>query len=286
MWGLSCRHLVQGYRQRFLGLDRKPRERTDHTHLGQLLTYAAGLKTVTIVWIAQRFTDEHRAALDWLNEVTGDEINFFGLEVELWRIGESAIAPKFNIVSKANEWTKGKAATGHVSGDKGSDTKKLQLEYWQQFRDYVTENSSVMKPQKPAPCHWMNFSIGTSRAYPHVLLNTRDKMISFGCRLTRTPKEWRFSTYCYRTRKRSKQRLGRTWTGRNCPRSKPAIFRKPNSDPCKSNWAEQQAWMLEKLGFSARPLDCGSRTWMSTSGRGGHHRSRIKFTEAQSACYA
>jgi hypothetical protein len=99
-------------------------ERTDHTHLGQLLTYAAGLKTVTIVWIAQRFTDEHRAALDWLNEVTGDEINFFGLEVELWRIGESSIAPKFNIVSKANEWTKGKAGTGHVSGDKDlSDTK-------------------------------------------------------------------------------------------------------------------------------------------------------------------
>ena len=72
-------------------------ERTDHNHLGQLLTYGAGLNTVTIIWIAEKFTDEHRAALDWLNDITDDSFNFFGLEVELWRIGESAPAPKFNI---------------------------------------------------------------------------------------------------------------------------------------------------------------------------------------------
>jgi len=51
-------------------------ERTNHTHLGQLLTYAAGLDAVTIVWITQRFTEEHRAALDWLNEKTEEGINF------------------------------------------------------------------------------------------------------------------------------------------------------------------------------------------------------------------
>ena len=81
-------------------------ERTDHTHLGQLLTYAAGLEAVTIVWLAQRFTDEHRAALDWLNEHTSEQINFFGLEIELWKIGNSLVAPKFNIVSKPNDWTR------------------------------------------------------------------------------------------------------------------------------------------------------------------------------------
>ena len=84
--------------------------RTDHTHLGQLMTYAAGLDAVSIVWIARQFilrkTDEHRAALDWLNEITDEEIRFFGIEVELWRIGDSPPAPKFNIVSKPNDWTK------------------------------------------------------------------------------------------------------------------------------------------------------------------------------------
>jgi len=81
-------------------------ERTDHSHLGQLLTYAAGLNTVTVVWVAERFTDEHRAALDWLNQKTPEGIAFFGLEVELWRIGNSQMAPKFNVVSKPNEWTR------------------------------------------------------------------------------------------------------------------------------------------------------------------------------------
>jgi hypothetical protein len=80
-------------------------ERTDHTHLGQLLTYAAGLQAVTIVWVAERFTDEHRAALDWLNEITDGRFNFFGLEIELWRIGDSPVAPKFNVVCKPNNWT-------------------------------------------------------------------------------------------------------------------------------------------------------------------------------------
>lgn len=86
-------------------------ERTDHTHLGQLLTYAAGLKTVTIVWVAATFTDEHRAALDWLNEITDERFRFFGLEVELWRIGDSPAAPKFNIVAKPNEWVRAVSQT-------------------------------------------------------------------------------------------------------------------------------------------------------------------------------
>src|SRR6476660_4909533 len=81
-------------------------ERTDHIHLGQLLTYAAGLNAVTIVWIAERFTEEHRAALDWLNERTDEKINLFGLEIELWRIADSPIAPKFNVISQPNDWSR------------------------------------------------------------------------------------------------------------------------------------------------------------------------------------
>ena len=81
-------------------------EQTDHNHLGQLLTYAAGLEAVTIIWIAKKFQEEHRAAIDWLNEITGKGIFFFGLEIELWRIEDSPPAPKFNIVSKPNDWSK------------------------------------------------------------------------------------------------------------------------------------------------------------------------------------
>src|SRR5689334_13079677 len=118
-------------------------ERTDHTHLGQLLTYAAGLDAVTIVWIASRFTEEHRAALDWLNNATATGFNFFGLEIELWRIGDSPLAPKFNVISKPNDWSKSvrEQATGAQAGQM-TEFQRLHLEFWTQFRKYLEDSNS------------------------------------------------------------------------------------------------------------------------------------------------
>ena len=116
-------------------------ERTDHSHLGQLLTYAAGLEAVTVVWIAERFTDEHRAALDWLNEITDEGFSFFGLEIELWRIGDSPMAPKFNMVSHPNDWTKTVSRispTGELTS-----TNQLYLEYWTALRDLLEQRVTV-----------------------------------------------------------------------------------------------------------------------------------------------
>jgi hypothetical protein len=136
-------------------------ERTDHIHLGQLLTYAAGLHAVTIVWIAQRFTAEHRAALDWLNEKTDDKINFFGLEIELWRIGDSPNAPKFNIISQPNDWSR--AVQKAASGDgEVSPHKQLQLKFWTAFKQYMEDKGSFVRCQKPLPQHWTNHAIGRS----------------------------------------------------------------------------------------------------------------------------
>lgn len=115
-------------------------ERTDHSHLGQLLTYAAGLKAVTIVWIAAQITEEHRAALDWLNEVTTESVNFFGLEIELWRIGESQRAPKFNVVSQPNDWTEAvRGNTGPTANP--SDSQQLYREYW--AKSWITPSSTA-----------------------------------------------------------------------------------------------------------------------------------------------
>ena len=137
--------------------------RTDHTHLGQLLTYAAGLQAVTIVWIAHPFTEEHRAALDWLNQITDTHFNFFGLEIELWKIGDSPIAPKFNVVCKPNDWSKTVAqSAARVETAAMTETQQLQLDFWTAFKDYVLERGSQLKPTKPAPQNWMSFAIGKS----------------------------------------------------------------------------------------------------------------------------
>lgn len=156
-------------------------EPTDHKHLGQLMTYAAGLKAVTIIWIASSFTDEHRAAIDWLNEITQDGINFFGVEIELWKIGNSPVAPKFNIVSKPNLWTHtvNQAAQRLASGDL-TDTKKLQLEYWTKFHQFMKTEHGSLKPHKPSPQHWMNFAIGRSYFHLFAFTNTKEKRIGVG----------------------------------------------------------------------------------------------------------
>jgi hypothetical protein len=134
-------------------------ERTNHSHLGQLLTYAAGLDAVTIIWIAEHFTEEHRAALDWLNMHTGKGINLFGLEIELFRIGNSPAAPKFNVVCKPNDWQR--YVKGVTSGDI-SPMNSVRLNFWTTFAEYLQNHSKIIRPQKPTTTQWMNHSIGRS----------------------------------------------------------------------------------------------------------------------------
>lgn len=130
-------------------------ERTDHGHLGQLLTYAAGLNTVTVVWVAERFTDEHRAALDWLNQKTPEDIAFFGLEVELWRIGKSPLAPKFNVVSKPNEWTRQITASTDTS-----ESKQFCRAFWSGVIAAL-QPYEILKPDpKPLGRQDMRFDVG------------------------------------------------------------------------------------------------------------------------------
>lgn len=144
-------------------------EKTDHNHLGQLLTYAAGLDAVTIIWIAKRFREEHRAALDWLNSVTDEHVNFFGIEIELLQIDDSPVAPSFNITSQPNNWTRSVQAVRRSVELSVSD--QLHLEYWTEFMNFVEENSTLnLSNRKPSSRYWMDFPIGR-RYFNFALLN-------------------------------------------------------------------------------------------------------------------
>ena len=135
-------------------------EQTDHDHLGKLLTYAAGLQAVIVVWLADRFRDEHRATLDWLNEITHQDSRFFGLEIELWRIGDSPAAPKFNIVSMPNDWSRAVRETGD---SELSELKLMQREYWAELHDRLDAvGGPVRSNRKPMPSSWMSYPIGVA----------------------------------------------------------------------------------------------------------------------------
>jgi hypothetical protein len=163
-------------------------ETTDHKHLGQLMTYAAGLHAVTIVWIAAKFTDEHRASMNWLNDITDDSFRFFGLEVELWRIGDSPAAPKFNVVAKPNDWSRSvsKAARQIEEGEL-SETKALYLRYWASLRDYLDKKNTPLRLQAAGPKHWHNFSIGRSGYKLATLASVQSKWIGVELYIRRDP---------------------------------------------------------------------------------------------------
>jgi len=151
-------------------------ERTDHSHLGQTLTYAAGLDAVTIIWVAARFTEEHRAALDWLNRISHEAFRFFGIEIEVWKIGDSAPAPKFNIVAKPNDWSK---TVKEAAARRGTltDGQKAQVEYWTEFGAFLESQGARFKPPKPYPSNWMGWGIGRSGSHLIAVVNAKEIIV-------------------------------------------------------------------------------------------------------------
>lgn len=150
-------------------------EITDHKHLGQIATYGAGLNASSCIWIAKSFTEEHRAAVDWLNAISDDEHNFFGIEIKLYKIDNSPLAPIFNVVAKPNNWSK--SIRSNANNTPLTDTKKLQQEYWAGFGAYVQGRKSSFRTHKPAPQHWTNISIGNSAISMSLSVDSRTKTI-------------------------------------------------------------------------------------------------------------
>lgn len=109
---------------------------TDHNHLGQLLTYAGGTDPTTVVWIAERFSDEHRAALGWLNRRTTTDVRFFGVEVRAITLegADHLVAPMFDVVVEPNDWER-KALAAAQGGVAPSPRQELYREFWTVFEE-------------------------------------------------------------------------------------------------------------------------------------------------------
>lgn len=224
-------------------------ERTDHRHLGQLITYAAGLKAVTIVWVAATFTEEHRAALDWLNTVTGDEFRFFALEVELWRIGDSPAAPKFNIISKPNEWSKTVgAATRRIEAETATEAKRLQYAYWQSLHADM-KGHAFLRLRKPSPKHWTDLSIGRTGCVLRATLNTREERIGVELYLSDDNSEAYYSQL-EAAKSEIEAELGLTPVWKPLPDKRACrIITYKYSCPLnvEARWPEYRQWMISNL---------------------------------------
>lgn len=222
--------------------------KTDHSHLGQLLTDAAGVGAdgagaKTIVWIAEHFTEPHRATLDWLNQCTEPGIRFFGVELQLWRIGESAFAPKFDVVSRPNDWQKQLTQQTAVT----SETSQFYREFWSAFIEFCGEQTSLVMHSAP-PQHWLpTHNIGRN---------------GFGVNLTASKKLRKLECQLWIEAKRAKSAFATLLTHREAivsalgsqvefdemPTKKPCkIFESTSGDVSdRENWPTIHQWLKER----------------------------------------
>lgn len=152
-------------------------EKTDHTHLGQLIAYAAGVNAKKIIWVAESFRPEHAAALQFLNDNTTEDLNFFAVQIELWRIGDSPLAPKFEVIVKPNDWMKTGREQARAAAST-TPTQQLQLSFWTALAANLTEKAPHIRFQPPRAGHFLRTSLGRSGFQLNAIVNKRIRKIA------------------------------------------------------------------------------------------------------------
>lgn len=154
-------------------------EETNHDHLGKLITYASGKNGTIIIWIVKHARDEHRRAIQWLNSITKEDVDFFLVEIKLYRIGDSNIAPDFDIVEMPNEWAK--------LEQKGSITnaEQIRFDFWTDFNNYAFSDKAKninfkneFNKRKPSYNKWLIYSIGKSKEMLSLQVNVTTNDVS------------------------------------------------------------------------------------------------------------
>lgn len=216
---------------------------TDHDHLGKIITYASGRNAEIIIWIVKRARDEHRRAIDWLNENTDENIGFFLIEIELWQIEGSLPAPKFNVVIRPNDWAKSIKSSQNISS-----TKQLQYEFWKQFKEYASQTDIIRSftLRKPRPQQWYDLGLGISEAHISLTINSVNKKIAAAIYI-RDDKDL-FSTY--ESKKQDiESELGFTMEWRYLDSKKASIIITERNAEIndQEKWPEYFDWFIEKV---------------------------------------
>ncbi len=221
---------------------------TDHDHLGKLLTYAAGYDAAVVIWLAQEMREEHRQALDWLNQRTGANTEFFGVVVEVLRIDDSRPAPSFKLVAFPNEWRK---TTVRPPGDGPvSERPEAYRTYFQGLIDELREVHGYTGARKAQAQSGYGFASGFG-GVPYAASFTRGKQARVELYIDRD-QEWnkRLFDGLKESSVSLETELGETLVWErldNRQASRIAVYRDGSIDDDEDTLAEISKWMIDKL---------------------------------------
>lgn len=195
-----------------------------------------------MIWVVKRAREEHRSAIEWLNNHTDENIAFFLVEIKLYQIGNSDIAVKFEVVEKPNDWVKEiKRNTSN------SPTLQARYDYWVAFNDYAFQNQAFageFGKRKASTDHWMDMSVGSSAC--HIVINQIRKD-------NRLVVEWYISDdkdlfhklYSFKSEIESEMGMKLEW--RELPEKKASriLISHPVDFDHKDKWVEQFDWTID-----------------------------------------
>lgn len=141
------------------------RSGADLSDLGQLLAWAAAENAATVVWVAPDFSASVALTLDWLNQ--SSEVTFLGLTVELWQIGQTALAANFIPVCGAVDDDESEpeaealeeAVVSEPEPEPLTPLQQENVEFWSGLCDRMDRQGSLVKPGSPTPEVSMGFAI-------------------------------------------------------------------------------------------------------------------------------
>jgi hypothetical protein len=226
-------------------------EQTDHGHFGQLLTYLAGQEgKASLIWIAETFRDEHRAVIDWLNRNTSEEFSFYGAELELWRIGNSSPAPRFQLVAKPNLWTENvREAAREMADPELAERHRIRMAYWQSFAEFLRVQKSTFAIRRPIRTAVYRFSMGRPGFRLLSRISIRAQLASVGLTLSRDADRGRYHTLL-EERDAIEAEFGEplTWDERPTTRRSFISVARTSVNPADSSqYLDVQGWMLDRM---------------------------------------
>ena len=226
-------------------------EATDHDHLGKLLTYAAGFDANVIVWIARNFRDEHREALDFLNRRTGEDTEFFGIEVELWQIDDSRLAPYFKPIVTPNKWRKQTVSDARKSGNI-SERNERYRGFYQKLIDTLREEHRFTNARKAQPDNWYLFSSKSRQGVQYGTTFDSRGRSRVELYIDTTDRDWNKQLFDRLEERKGdlESQFGETleWERLDDKRvSRIAVVRPGSIDDGEETLAEIRAWMVERL---------------------------------------
>lgn len=226
-------------------------EFTDHKHLGQIITYAAGLNAGLVIWIVKDAKEEHQKAVEWLNNNTSADLSFFLIKMELWQIGDSPFAPKFHVLVEPNDWAK-QLQSPSSEPKELTDTKLTQLDFWKQFVVYAKENnSSIRMGRKARAQHWYNISFGTSEAVLSLTLNSREDNMACSIYIPKSPE-------LYQKLENNKEQIEAQlgfhldWQSLEGKQASRIALTTNASLDLENEWSNYHQWLLEKAEVMTR----------------------------------